>query len=73
MSHRRTIRKGSFGDDLDTLVKALEATTSGEADKKKPKSAGCIDDASIHDRLYERAWRPKKAASRTSDGHKVRH
>ena len=73
MSHRRTIRKGSFGDDLDTLVKALEATTSGEADKRKPQSAGRTDQANIHDRLYERAWRPRKAASRTNDGRKVRH
>ncbi len=73
MSHRRTIRKGSFGDDLDTLVKALETTPSGEADKRKPKSAGRIDEASIHDRLYERAWRPRKAASRTNDGRKVHH
>lgn len=73
MSHRRTIRKGGFGDDLDTLIEALETSTSGEADKGKPKSAGRIDDASIHDQLYERAWRPRKAASRTSDGRKVRH
>lgn len=73
MSHRRTIRKGSFGDDLDTLVEALETSTSGEADTRKPKSADRIDEASIHDRLYERAWRPRKAASRTNGGHKARH
>lgn len=73
MSHRRTIRKGGFGDDLDALVKALETMTSGEADKRKPKSPGRMDDTNIHDQLYERAWRPRKASSRTNDGRKVRH
>jgi hypothetical protein len=73
MSHRRTIRKGSFGDDLETLVKALETTRSAEADKRMPKSAGRVDHATIHDRLYERAWRPRKGASRTNDGRKAHH
>jgi hypothetical protein len=72
MSHRRTIRKGSFGDHIDELVKVLETPSAPEADEAKEEPKRRADHVSIHDRLFERAWQPRRAASQTSDGRNVR-
>ena len=73
MPHRRTIKKGSFGDHLDEVVKVLETERPKKTDTIKEKPEPRIEDASIHDRLFERAWKTGRAVSRTSDERSARH
>ena len=62
MPHRRTFKKGSFGDDLGELVKTFEPAPV-PADKGRHEAEPDTDDASIHDRLFEKSWH----ASRKQD------
>jgi hypothetical protein len=57
MPHRRKPKKGSFGGRFDELVKhfahepaSAEAEEAGHSKPDDPKS-------SVHDRLFERAWK----------------
>jgi hypothetical protein len=54
MPHRRTIKKGSFGGNFDELVKHFSDQPHERSPRndQRPK-----DDKTIHDRLFERAWR----------------
>ena len=50
----RPVKKGSFGSQLDELVKVFETRTPPEADGRerlRPEVVG----PSVHDRLFERA------------------
>jgi hypothetical protein len=57
MPHRRTVKKGSFGGHLDDLVKHFPhgqpQTKTDESEERDRRDR----EASIHDRLFERAWR----------------
>jgi hypothetical protein len=54
MPHRRRVKKNSFGGHFDDLVKHFTEQPSKDqgTDKGAPR-----DDRSIHDRLFESAWR----------------
>ena len=57
MPHRRTMRKGSFGDQLDELVKHFPDENhrgSGELDPSESEKK------SVHDRLFEKSWRAQR-------------
>jgi hypothetical protein len=56
MPHRRIVKKGSFAGHLDELVKVLEKSDpkTGKA-KRTPKLRP--ESASVHDHLFERAWK----------------
>jgi hypothetical protein len=66
MPHRRKPVKGSFGGHFDELVKHFPAEHSNpHQDRKADRSDA--DERSVHDRLFERAWRkdpPERRASR---------
>ena len=51
----RPVKKGSFGSQLDELVKVFETNTPPKADgwERLRSELG----ASVHDRLFEDAWR----------------
>jgi hypothetical protein len=58
MPHRRTVKKGSFGDRLDGVVEQFpeeRTDASAPSDPERPD-----DDKDIHDRLFERAWRDSR-------------
>jgi hypothetical protein len=56
MPHRRRKQKGSFGGHLDELVKHFphDETRRRKTDEQKKPSK---DDANVHDKLLESAWR----------------
>jgi hypothetical protein len=59
MPHRQT-KKGSFGNNVDELVKHFPQ------DGPRPRSAGSRkrdgdeDDGSVHDKLFERSWHAQR-------------
>jgi hypothetical protein len=54
MPGKRPVKKGSFGDHFDELVKHFPDERPGvRPDKTGGKNGG---DGSIHDRLFENAW-----------------
>jgi hypothetical protein len=57
MPHRRTIKKGSFGGNLDELLKHLDEDRSPEP-RNQPDGAEppAADKQSIHDKLFEKSW-----------------
>jgi hypothetical protein len=56
MPHRRKIKKGSFAGHLDELVAVAGIQSDPEPAKAKRKPKRGRDAASVHDRLFERAW-----------------
>ena len=57
MPHRRTVKKGSFGGHFDELVKHFphdQPQTKTDESEERDRSE---HDATIHDKLFERAWR----------------
>jgi hypothetical protein len=59
MPHRRTIKNGSFGARLEELI---EHFRHGPARNEPPEPAPEPDEANIHDRLFESAWRRARGA-----------
>ena len=57
MPHRRRTKKGSFGGHFDELVTQFPDDGSTRRDKAKNQDQPPKDDGSIHDRLFESAWR----------------
>ena len=57
MPHRRTVKKGSFGGHFDELVKHFPhdqpQTKTDEPEERDRRE----HEATIHDKLFERAWR----------------
>jgi hypothetical protein len=60
MPHRRRVEKGSFGGQLDELIKVFEKdppSSKFAASKGEPRNG---DECHINDKLFERAWRRKR-------------
>lgn len=58
MPHRRTIRKGSFGAHFDELVKHFpHERQQPKGDDSEERDSLDEGASSVHDRLFERAWR----------------
>jgi len=57
MPHRRRVKKNSFEGHFDDLVKHFPEPPS----KKKGDESASKDERSIHDRLFESAWRQNGA------------
>ena len=57
MTHKRTVKKGSFGADLDEVVKHFPAD-GPNAWRERPKrdAASLQESRDIHTLLFERAW-----------------
>ena len=65
MPGRRQIRKGSFGSHFDEVVKHFphekpETRLDGGKDKSSDQ------DASVHDKLFESAWRAARRSQPSS-------
>jgi hypothetical protein len=63
MPDRKSGKKGSFDGDLDELVRVFKPTPATERDGREDGPSP-EDKATVHDRLFERAWR---AAPETGD------
>jgi hypothetical protein len=57
MPHRRRKQKGSFGGHFDELVTQFPEGESKRRDKLDKRDKPSEDNASVHDKLFERAWR----------------
>ena len=57
MAHRRSIKKGNFGGNLDELLKHMDEDLSRKPGSR-PDSAETpeADTQSIHDKLFEKSW-----------------
>ena len=64
MPHRRRAEKGSFGGQLDDLVKNFPHGPA--ADDAAKTGRGQDDDRHINDKLFEAAWR-KTGAEQASE------
>jgi hypothetical protein len=58
MPHKRMIKKGSFAGHFDELVKVAGTEPDSESAKATRNPKPGRDGASVHDRLFERAWEP---------------
>jgi hypothetical protein len=57
MPDRRTIKKGSFGGNIDELLKHLDEKQGRQPQGQPDKSDGQdADKQSIHDKLFEKSW-----------------
>jgi len=57
MPHRRRKQKGSFGGHFDELVEQFPHGEAAKPKKSDPRDKPSKDDASVHDKLFESAWR----------------
>jgi hypothetical protein len=57
MPRRRPDKKGSFGGHFDELVRVFEPEPRSRPDSGGKPQMPAADDASVHDRLFESAWR----------------
>ena len=64
MPHRRTIKNGSFGARLEELIEHFRHRPGG-GEPPETVEGPKPDEANVHDRLFERAWR----RTRGIDGH----
>ena len=67
MPHRRTIKKGSFGGNLDELLKHLDEDRSPKP-RNQPGGAETpeADKQSVHDRLFEKSWHAARERAQRS-------
>jgi len=67
MPHRRTIKKGSFGGNLDELLKHLDEDRSRKpGNLSESADAPEADKQSVHDRLFEKSWHAARERSQRS-------
>lgn len=67
MSHRRTIKKGSFGGNIDDLLKHLDEGGNRQPrrrpdDPERPDT----DKQSVHDKLFEKSWQAARERAERS-------
>jgi hypothetical protein len=60
MPHRRIVKKGSFGDHFDELVKHFPEDHD-QLNREREQSEG--ETKSIHDRLFEKSWQAARKQS----------
>ena len=65
MPHRRKPHKGSFGAHFDELVRHFPAHDHGDEAQREGGHAE-QEKRSVHDRLFESAWRKQKEERRPS-------
>jgi hypothetical protein len=63
MPHRRKPKKGSFGGHFDELVKHFPHEQREQPAGKANRASK--DERSVHDRLFERAWRKDEGPRET--------
>jgi len=59
MPHRRRVEKGSFGGQLDELIKVFPKKSAGARPDQAKGDHRDDDDRHINDKLFESAWRKK--------------
>jgi len=59
MPKRRQVKKGSFGSHFDEVVKHFPHEKADIRPVGGKEKSG-DQDASVHDKLFERAWRPAR-------------
>jgi hypothetical protein len=66
MPHRRTIKKGSFGGNLDELLKHLDEDETRQPHNRPDNAEGQeTEKQSVHDRLFEKAWHAHRESQRS--------
>ena len=62
MTHKRSVKKGSFGAHLEEVVKHFPADGPNPwAERPKRDGASLQESRDIHTLLFERAWRMNEA------------
>ena len=65
MPHRRSVSKGSFGGHFDELVKHFpHGPRQPKSSEVKQRDNGNADERSVHDRLFECAWKKAREEER---------
>ena len=65
MPHRRTTKKGSFGDHFDELVKVVGRESPPKVGKARRPPKPRDEGDSIHDCLFEQAWKAPQCDRKT--------